>query len=161
MLEDLLKELCEAIRDGKLKSKQACFDYFVKDLIEAKKFHSWQSITTFLNQETHDSLSIDTYRFMFKKAKSRNSEDSNNKSGKSGNNPSLVKPVIETRSSGDPEKITYDADDVAAYMKVCFGSERIASRAIDAGVSIDEIKSWKCPNQVNLGTRLSNHIQNK
>ena len=50
---------------------------------------------------------------------------------------------------------------VADYMKVCFGSERIAKRAIEAGVSIEEIKSWKCPNQINLGTRLTNYIQTK
>jgi hypothetical protein len=47
------------------------------------------------------------------------------------------------------------------YMKVCFGSERIAKRAIEANVSIEEIRSWKCPNQINLGTRLTNYIQTK
>lgn len=51
--------------------------------------------------------------------------------------------------------------ELADYMKVCFGAERLAIRAMEVGVSIDTIKSWKCPNQINLGTRLSSHVQNQ
>jgi hypothetical protein len=59
---------------------------------------------------------------------------------------------------------THEAVDSVAlkeYLKVCFNSESIAKRAIEAQVSIEQINEWDCPNQVRLGTMLSNYIRNK
>ena len=58
------------------------------------------------------------------------------------------------------DRLGAEAGDLADYLKVCFNSESIANRAIAAGVSIEEIQSWECPNQIRLGTRLSHFIRN-
>lgn len=80
MLESTLLNLVEAIKNHTFKSKQACFDYYLNDLLEVKNFYSWQVITDFLNKELNDSLSTDTYKFMLKRAKNkrktRNSKES-------------------------------------------------------------------------------------
>lgn len=54
-----------------------------------------------------------------------------------------------------------NADDMNSYLSVCFNNERLARRAIEGGVSIEQIKEWQCPNSIRLGTTLSNHLQNK
>ena len=58
------------------------------------------------------------------------------------------------------DRLGAEAGDLADYLKVCFNSESIANKAIEAGVSIEEIRSWECPNQIRLGTRLSHFIRN-
>jgi DNA-binding transcriptional MerR regulator len=58
------------------------------------------------------------------------------------------------------DRLGSGGDNLADYLKVCFNSERIAKRAMEAGVSIEEIQSWQCPNQIRLGTRLSHYSQN-
>ena len=57
------------------------------------------------------------------------------------------------------DRLGAEAGTLADYLKVCFNSESIANRAIAAGVSIEEIRSWECPNQIRLGTRLSHFIR--
>lgn len=57
------------------------------------------------------------------------------------------------------DRLGAEAGTLADYLKVCFNSESIANRAIEAGVSIEEIRSWECPNQIRLGTRLSHFIR--
>lgn len=71
MLESTLLNLVEAIRNQTFKSKQACFDYYLDDLLEVKKFHLWKDIADHINKETNDSLSTETYKFMLKRAKKR------------------------------------------------------------------------------------------
>ena len=82
-----------------------------------------------------------------------------------GNNTPAQKLNIEKTNPIDEiqvrENESIPEDLLSQYKKVCFGVERLAIRALDADVSIETIKSWKCPNQVNLGTTLSNYIQNK
>lgn len=57
------------------------------------------------------------------------------------------------------DRLGAEAGTLADYLKVCFNSESIANRAIEAGVSMEEIRSWECPNQIRLGTRLSHFIR--
>lgn len=71
MLESTLLNLVEAIRNHTFKSKQACFDYYLDDLLEVKKFHLWQDIADYINKETNDSLSTETYKFMIKRSRNR------------------------------------------------------------------------------------------
>ena len=57
------------------------------------------------------------------------------------------------------DRLGAETGNLADYLKVCFNSESIANRAIEAGVSMEEIRSWECPNQIRLGTRLSHFIR--
>ncbi|WP_158782802.1 hypothetical protein [Pantoea sp. BAV 3049] len=157
-LEEILSPLCEAIRDKKQKSKQAAFNSFLPEILKAKKFYSWDQISIYINNETDSSLAVRAYKNMVLRAKKQHSQPES----KNENNDKFAP---ETPTIKQVEKSSIDVDvepqDLNNYLRVCFNSERIAKRAIEAGVSIEEIKSWKCPNQINLGTKLSNHIQNK
>lgn len=72
-----------------------------------------------------------------------------------------TKEKLTYHSKTDTELTSHQPENLADYLKVCFGAERLAIRAMNAGVSIETINSWNCPNQIRLGTILSNHIQNK
>lgn len=161
-LDDLLGSLCVAIKDKKLKSKQAAFNLFLSEIGDAKSLYTLEQICECLNRNTGLSLSNDTYRTMIDRAKRKQSIQKGKP--KSIKNPIGVEVAIDKKESVT-EKSSIDVDvdpqNLNNYLRVCFNSERIAKRAIEAGVSIEEIKSWKCPNQINLGTKLSNHIQNK
>ena len=89
--------------------------------------------------------------------------------------PKATKQPASNAFSGTPKKMPHDnnpdlnalldrlgagEDNLADYLKVCFNVESIAKRAMEAGVSIEEIRSWECPNQIRLGTRLSHFIRN-
>ncbi|EYU13414.1 hypothetical protein [Photorhabdus aegyptia] len=77
MLESTLLNLIEAINSQTFKSKQACFDYYLDDLLAVKKYYSWQNIADHINFKTKESLSLETYKVMLKKAKSRKKHSSN------------------------------------------------------------------------------------
>lgn len=155
-LEELLSPLCEAIREKKQKSKQAAFNNFLPKILEAKRFYSWEQISLYINNETDSSLAVRAYKNMVLRAKKQHSQPEVK---------NVIKEKITTELATSKQvgkvSIDVDAQDLNNYLRVCFNSERIAKRAIEAGVSIEEIRSWKCPNQINLGTKLSNHIQNK
>lgn len=42
-------------------------------------------------------------------------------------------------------------------MEVCYRQERIAKRAIEKGVPLEQIKEWNAPNKVRLGTLITNY----
>lgn len=69
MLSETLKNLCESLKQGKFKSKQACFNYHIDSVNDAIKFHSWDEIAAFINENTGSHISVETYRFMAKKAR--------------------------------------------------------------------------------------------
>ncbi|EFI4715971.1 hypothetical protein JJL91_002588 [Salmonella enterica] len=157
-LEEILSPLCEAIRDKKQKSKQAAFNSFLPEILKAKEFYSWDQISLYLNNETDASLAVRAYKNMVLRAKKKLSQPESQNVNKG-----RIAPAIPTTKQVEKASIESDVEPQVLnnYLRVCFNSERIAKRAIEAGVSIEEIKSWKCPNQINLGTKLSNHIQNK
>ena len=70
MLSENLKDLCSSINEEKFKSKQACFNYYIDSINAAKKLHTWEEITDFINENTGSSVTVDTYRYMAKKARS-------------------------------------------------------------------------------------------
>lgn len=159
-LFEMMEPLAESMRNS-LASKQHAFNSH-RAIIDICKTNgiSNQLITDAINSNLNDEEKITlTY---FKNLLIRSNKSGLKIKDKVSVSPAAKIQVRDMDESAHTEINSYqDSDTLSAYMKVCFGSERIASRAIEAGVSIDEIKSWKCPNQVNLGTRLSNHIQNK
>lgn len=157
-LEELLSPLCEAIREKKQKSKQAAFNNFLPKILEAKKFYSWDQISLYINNETDSKLAVRAYKNMVVRAKKQHSQPEVKNETKGKITSEIVTSKQVEKASVD---VDLDAQDLNNYLRVCFNSERIAKRAIEAGVSIEEIKSWKCPNQINLGTKLSGYIQNK
>jgi hypothetical protein len=81
---------------------------------------------------------------------------------------SISKPdskVIEnsqiTNSENETESTTVTQDQFQQYLNVCFRNERVAQRAIDGGVSVETIESWKAPNVTRLSSTLSNYLNNK
>lgn len=159
-LFEMMKPLAESMRDS-LASKQHAFNSH-RATIDICKTNgiSNQLITDAINSHLNDEERITLTYFKNLLVRS-NKYVQRTKDKVSVSHTSKIQ-VRDKDESVHTEINSYqDSDTLSAYMKVCYGSERIASRAIEAGVSIDEIKSWKCPNQVNLGTRLSNHIQNK
>lgn len=74
MLEVMLGKLADSMNERAFKSNQACFNYYLNELTEAKKYHTWKSITDFLNNKTNKSLSSETYIAMMKRAKIKTSK---------------------------------------------------------------------------------------
>ncbi|PHM25081.1 hypothetical protein [Xenorhabdus budapestensis] len=154
-IDTFLHRLCEVIRDKTTKSKQAAFDLFFSDITEAKKFYSWEQITDYINTSTNDNLAPSAYRNMLTRTK--------NKHKVPGKNISNTTKHKEQHVSQDEKKSVFvnDTSDLNSYLAVCFNNERLASRAIAGGVSIEQIRAWQCPNAIRLGTTLSNYLQNK
>lgn len=154
-IDTFLHQLCEAIRNKKTKSKQAAFDMFFTDLTEAKKFYSWEQIADYINTSTGDKVAPAAYRNMLTRTKNKNGFT---KSIKTHTDRHIESSTVHE----DIESVHVKNDnDIAKYLVVCFNNERLASRAIAGGVSIEQIKSWQCPNAIRLGTTLSNYLQNK
>ncbi len=157
-----IEELCKALKEKSLKSKQATFNHYYDDFCAAKDLYGWESVVRFINAQTGDNLAVAAYKSMYKRAKKKVSVPAGNKkftqltkiaerqTGKALEQRGLI------QENDNPDSLT-----LQEYLKVCFNSESIAKRAIDAGVSVDEIKIWNCPNQIRLGTTLSNYIRNK
>ncbi len=154
-IDTFLYQLCEAIRNKTTKSKQAAFDMFFADLTEAKKFYSWEQIADYINTSTNDKVAPAAYRNMLTRTKNRNGFTKNIKEHTDRH--------IELGAVNEDLESAHviEANDIAKYLAVCFNNERLASRAIAGGVSIEKIKSWQCPNAIRLGTTLSNYLQNK
>ncbi|UCQ29629.1 hypothetical protein DCF83_18085 (plasmid) [Edwardsiella tarda] len=72
-LDELLSSLCEAIRDKKLKSKQAAFNAFLEEINKAKELYTLEKISRFINENAELNLSMDTYRTMIDRAKRKRS----------------------------------------------------------------------------------------
>ncbi|MGO4746737.1 hypothetical protein [Serratia quinivorans] len=154
-IDTFLHRLCEAIRDKTTKSKQAAFDLFFSDIIEAKKFYSWEQITCFINTATNDDLAPAAYRNMLTRTKNKNRVLKEKTPYSIRNREQII-----NQDDKEPASIN-DTSDLGSYLAVCFNNERLASRAMTGGVSIEQIKTWQCPNAIRLGTTLSNYLQNK
>ncbi|EGY9047104.1 hypothetical protein H9J88_004445 [Escherichia coli] len=82
-IDSFLSPLCEAIRNEKLKSKQAAFNLYLQEILEAKKTYTWEQICTYINQNTDSTLAVRAYRNMVERAKKKrlSQEKTNNESG--------------------------------------------------------------------------------
>jgi len=155
-----LDALCKTLKEGRLKSKQAAFNLHYDELCKAIGIYGWGNIANFINSCTEKNLTVKTYKNMLDRAKKKVSVSNpkpaqpSSKPGRQTENP------IEQRGSIQAHEADYSIV-LNEYVRVCFNSESIAKRAIEAQVSIEQIKEWDCPNQVRLGTMLSNYIRNK
>lgn len=158
-LDDLLESLCEAIRDKKLKSKQAAFNLFLSEIAEAKNSYTLEQICDCINRNAGLSLSNDTYRTMIDRAKRKQSITKTKTA-------SRAKPNAESGAADKNIKvrekfISPSTDDYKDYMNVCFNKERIVQQAIENNVSVETIRSWGCANFVQVSNTLGNYIRNK
>ncbi|MHB9331398.1 hypothetical protein ACP3S7_28270 [Phytobacter ursingii] len=162
-LQDLLEPLASLLNQRGLKSKQAAFNRHYNELAKAKEIASWEAISTYLNELTGDHLTAKSINALFHRAKVKVDKKPVQ------TRTELNEPIAQLKQSS---KIPYQAvtDEVEhktpselmnEYLKVCFNNERIALRAIEGGVSIDTIESWKLPNAVRLGNTLTNYISKK
>lgn len=145
--------LCQALREKKLKSKQAAFNYYYADFCAAKDLYGWEKVAKFINHETSDSLAVSAYKSMWKRAKK--------KVGQELGLPSKTT-ITEHRKTKQATTTNKYSNDAAfkEYVKACFNNESLAKRAINGKVSVSQIRAWNCPNQIRLGTTLSNYIMN-
>ncbi|EFB3806271.1 hypothetical protein ABCT68_004674 [Escherichia coli] len=70
-IDAFLSPLCEAIRNEKLKSKQAAFNLYLQEILEAKETYTWEQICTYINQNTDSTLAVRAYRNMVERAKKK------------------------------------------------------------------------------------------
>lgn len=151
-----IEELCKALKEKSLKSKQATFNRYYDDFCAAKDLYGWESVVKFINTETGDNLAVAAYKSMYKRAKKKVSikhEPPATEQGAVANrNPATTTPK---------KAISLDGIDQNSYLQACFNNKIIAQEAIDNEVSIETIKSWGCANFVQLSTALGNHIRSK
>ncbi|WP_049778720.1 hypothetical protein [Erwinia tasmaniensis] len=162
-LQDLLEPLADLLNQSGLKSKQAAFNRHYNDLVKAKEIASWESISNYLNELTGDHLTAKSINTLFHRAKAKVKKQL-------GQSRTVVtEPIALSRSGSNVEShLGTEVEEPKAsnellnqYLKVCFNNERIALRAIEGGVSIDTIGTWKSPNPVRLGNTLTNYISKK
>ena len=79
----------------------------------------------------------------------------------STNNKVVVKQEKTINQERLPEKPQVSENTLEQYLHVCFKNERVARRAIEGGVPIETIESWKSPNMARLSATLSNYISKK
>lgn len=154
-IDTFLHRLCKAIKNKTTKSKQTAFDLFYSDITEAKKYYSWDQIADHINKSTGDNVAASAYRNMLTRTK--------NKKLIPGEHVPDIHPINKQQVSHENSESMpiKNASDMNSYLTVCFNNERLATRAIEGGVSIAQIKEWQCPNAIRLGTTLSNYLQNK
>ncbi len=70
-IESLLSPICETIKETKSKSKQAAFNMYLPNILEAKKYYTWEQITDYINNNTKAELAQKTYINMTERAKKR------------------------------------------------------------------------------------------
>lgn len=167
-LFEMMKPLADSLSNS-LASKQHAFNSHRGAIDECKKCGISNQLITdainaYLNED--DKISLSYFKNLLVRSKGKNKTAQSESTGvttpTNGNTFAKQESVKSTHSSDNKKEAPISENaSLIDYMKVCFGSERIAIRAIEAGVSIDEIKSWNCPNRINLGTKLSNYIQIK
>lgn len=154
-----LEELCQTLKEGRLKSKQAAFNLHYDDLCKAVGIYGWGNIVSFINSYTEENLSMKTYKNMLDRAKKKaslNYEKPRSKPAKAG----LV--VKSNQAAAINEKgSSSDEIDYNSYMNACFNNKLLAQRAIDSNVAVETIKSWGCANFVQVSNALGNYIINK
>ncbi|EGA1641770.1 zinc transporter, partial [Shigella flexneri] len=48
-IDSLLSPICEAIKETNSKSKQAVFNMYLSNILEAKSYYTWEQITDYIN----------------------------------------------------------------------------------------------------------------
>lgn len=158
-LFEKLKPLAIGLQNT-LTSKQHAFNAS-RNIVDECKFNGINNklIVEAINSHLSDNekITLTYFKNLLARSKSKSDTTITKRTSESLSKDSLS---ASTKTEASVQAI-HSKDEIADYMKACFGAERLAIRAMEAGVSIDTIKSWKCPNQISLGTRLSNHIQNQ
>ncbi|ENB8499911.1 zinc transporter, partial [Escherichia albertii] len=70
-IDSLLSPICEAIKETNSKSKQAVFNMYLSNILEAKSYYTWEQITDYINNNTKTELAQKTYINMTDRAKKR------------------------------------------------------------------------------------------
>ena len=70
-IDSLLSPICEAIKETNSKSKQAVFNMYLSNILEAKSYYTWEQITYYINNKTKTELAQKTYINMTERAKKR------------------------------------------------------------------------------------------
>ncbi|EIH0917949.1 zinc transporter, partial [Escherichia coli] len=70
-IDSLLSPICEAIKETNSKSKQAVFNMYLSNILEAKNYYTWEQITDYINNNTKTELAQKTYINMTERAKKR------------------------------------------------------------------------------------------
>ncbi|TNV16122.1 hypothetical protein FH968_19990 [Buttiauxella sp. B2] len=161
-LDEYLAKLADLLMSDTVKSQQAAFNLCFDELTEAKEIAGWSNISEYLKIKTGLVFEEKKLWTMYARAKAK----SEKQSGRS--KPVTIRATLPGRSSREADKngseeLESNVSDelLKQYIKVCFNNERIALRAIEGGVSIDTIESWKSPNSVRLGNALTNYISKK
>ncbi|SPW93560.1 Uncharacterised protein [Escherichia coli] len=68
-IDSLLSPICEAIKETNSKSKQAVFNMYLSNILEAKSYYTWEQITDYINNKTKTELAQKTYINMTERAK--------------------------------------------------------------------------------------------
>lgn len=155
-----LDNICKAINERSLKSKQAVFYRYYDDICLAKKLYSWEQITKYINENTDSELAMRAYKNMVQRAKNKNTGTviKPQKTSSIGTEKGEIK---SSHESVDVTKKNVSNEIFKEYLKVCFNKERIAKNAIDNDISIDIIREWGCPNFVQLNNAIGNYIRNR
>ena len=70
-IDSLLSPICETIKETNSKSKQAVFNMYLSNILEAKSYYTWEQITDYINNNTKTELAKKTYMNMTERAKKR------------------------------------------------------------------------------------------
>ncbi|MBW3779599.1 hypothetical protein GL272_22265 [Aeromonas veronii] len=154
-----LEELCQTLKEGRLKSKQAAFNLHYDALSKAIGIYGWGHIASFINSYTEENLSMKTYKNMLARAKKKASLNYEKPSSEPVKARLSVKDNQATainKQASSPDEVDYNG-----YMNACFNNKIIAQEAIDNDISIETIKSWGCANFVQVSTALGNYIRSK
>lgn len=70
-IDDLLSPIYKALREKKLRSKQAIFNLYLPLILEAKQIYSWAQIAEHINTNTDSELATSAYINMTDRAKKK------------------------------------------------------------------------------------------
>ncbi len=164
-IKKTIEELASDINHELMNKQQAINKHW--NLIESIKNNGieYKAIYDILKTLTTKEITYEHFKKLIARARKRSPKCVEDQPNNISVERVISREILSNKNNTE-KKLVDSAKDVDEktlpdYMKVCFGSERIAKRAIEANVSIEEIRSWKCPNQINLGTRLTNYIQTK
>lgn len=158
-ITEMLKPLADAITLG-IASKQHVFNENLDLVITCKRRGvSNKLITECINENVPEEKAVDiTYlkNILYRAGYKRNS-----KKTVSTPESKVIGSRKITHSEDETENIAVSQDEFQQYLNVCFRNERVAQRAIDGGVSVEIIESWKAPNVTRLSSTLSNYLNSK
>ncbi|WP_156311604.1 hypothetical protein [Pantoea sp. CFSAN033090] len=158
-ITETLKPLADAITLG-IASKQHVFNENLELVITCKRRGiSNKLITECINENVPAEKAIDiTYlkNILYRAGYKRNSDKAVSKPESK-----IVSDRAVTGHDEETESKSVSQDEFQQYLNVCFKNERVAQRAIDGGVSVETIESWKAPNATRLSSTLSNYLNSK